>query len=265
MIQETTNQFRGTVRDTMTRDVVFADCNSTICEISELMVEKNLRRMVVIDERKKVLGVVSQRDVLKHYVAIKDKDADTQNMVRSRTIDKILPKTKPITISPDLPVAKAMLLIAANKIGCLPVVGFQNELIGLLTVTDLLRQATGKKQNLDAVFQFFIPNSQNNASKPAYIRKSSLEIVVPLNAIDSPETIPPYVVLGYDPPTGRILLKFLEDAIDGALRTREFEGNISIEAKSFIDFFDLTRKVTAFNVTMPQGPDYVVLTPKKAF
>jgi acetoin utilization protein AcuB len=77
-------------------------------------------------ERKRVLGVISDRDVRQHAADLDDSLVET-----AMTAD-------PVTVSPDTSVEEAASLMLVKDIGCLPVTE-QGALVGIITRTDLLR------------------------------------------------------------------------------------------------------------------------------
>ena len=133
-------QATSLVRDVMTKEVQTSPPTALIAEVAEQMTDQNIRRVVVVDAQQRVLGVVSQRDVLRHYLATEQGDTPAVEP-QNAEIQTLISRNKPVTVLPDLPLNKAAAVLAANKIGCLPVVGLKRELVGILTTTDLLPPA----------------------------------------------------------------------------------------------------------------------------
>ena len=185
----------------------------------------------------------------------------------SAEIQGLVSRDKPVTVLPDLPLVKAAAVLAANKIGCLPVVGLKRELVGILTTTDLLRRVTGHGgDGLEKSFQFYTPASVARVKLPAYIRKLTGELVIPLKCMDNRDAVTPLVVLGYDAKSGRILLKFVTEGTEGegAMRTRVEDDCVIISASGFVTHFDLIGKTSAFDVSVHKDNKYVVLSPRQS-
>lgn len=90
-----------------------------------------IRHFPVIDDRNRLVGVISDRDLLRAFGV-----ADTRLIVIAD-----LMTTQIRTITADAPAEEAVELLLENKIGCLPVVGDDGQLVGLVTETDFLEVA----------------------------------------------------------------------------------------------------------------------------
>jgi CBS domain-containing protein len=263
--EHATQTLPGTVRDVMTKEVQTALPTTPIVEVAQRMSETDTHRTVIVDSLQRVVGVVSQRDVLRHYLSA----AETGELdaLMNAEIQTLVTRDKPVTVLPDLPLIKAAAVLAANKVGCLPVVGVKRELVGILSATDLLRRVTGRGgETLEKSFQFYTAASVARVKLPAYIRKLTGELVIPLKCMDNREAVTPQAVLGYDSRSGRILVKFVTDATeqDGAMRTRIEEDCAVISASSFVTHFDLIGKTSAFDVSVHKDNKYVVLSPRQS-
>ena len=71
-------------------------------------------------------------------------------------------------------------------------------------------------------------------------------------------------VLGYDPPSGRVLVKFVEGGkrSEGAMKTKKVDEHLVISAREFVTHFNLVGKATAFDVSVHKDNLYLVLTPR---
>jgi CBS domain-containing protein len=262
----TTQTLTGLVRDVMTKEVQTTAPSTHVSEVAHQMSEQSSHRIVILDSLQRVIGVVSQRDILRHYLAAAEA-GHPLDVAMSADIQSLISRDKPVTVLPDLPLIKAASVLAANKIGCLPVVGLKRELIGILTTTDLMRRVTGHGgDTLEKSFQFFTPASVARIKLPAYIRKLTGELVIPLKCMDNRDAVTPLVVLGYDGKSGRILVKFVTEGTegDGAMRTRVEEDCAVISASSFVSHFDLIGKTSAFDVSVHKDNKYVVLSPRQS-
>lgn len=256
----------GMVRDVMTRDVQTTPPTALVGEVANQMSENNIRRVIVVDGQQRVLGVVTQRDLLRQYMTAADtEDGSGLDAVLTAEIQTLIGGDKPVTVLPDLPLVKAAAVLAANKAGCLPVVGNNRELVGILTTTDILRRVTGHGgDSLEKAFQFFTPASVARVKLPAYIRKQTGELVIPMKCMDNRDAVTALVVLGYDGKSGRILIKFVNEGTenDGAMRTRIEEDCLVISAVSFVTHFELIGKTSAFDVSVLKDNKYIVLSPR---
>ena len=159
------------------------------------------------------------------------------------------------------------MVLAANKIGCLPVVGFHGDLVGLLTASDMLRHITGGvSARLESAFEIYSPTNEQKVKLPAYIRKSSGELVIPVKSMEKPEMCTKYVVLGYDPPTGRISVKFAGDdpGVEAAMRSRTDDGCLVVASSGFVAHYNLAGKTSAFDISSHKDNRYIVLSPRQS-
>jgi len=265
-LEAVADQLAGTVRDIMTEEVRSARINMSVSEVADLLAEFELRRIVVVDQFKQVAGVISQRDVLRHFVGTTDEPIDCGGASAFAPISDLLEGKKPVTVSPLLPLRNAAFVLAANKIGCLPVVTPDNTLMGILSTTDLIKHLTGHTaQSIETTFRFYSPSASARAKMPAYIRRVNGDLVIPMSAVGNKEQRVDYAVLGYDPPTGRILVKLSgeSESDENSIKTKRAEESIVIPASGFVTHFGLNGKASAFDVRIQGEDGYLVLKPRQ--
>ena len=250
----------GTVRDLMVQEVKSVSSTWSVAEAASMMAEFNLRRVVVVDRNQHVVGVVSQRDVLRHYLL-----SEQSMPVTTTSIDRLITKDAPVTVSPSTSLVRAAVVLATNKVGCLPVVDMQQKLEGLLSMTDLLRHLTGNDEGCkESGFKFYTPATDSRAKAPAYIRRASGDLVLPRVCIDKDETVADHAVLGFDESNGCIMVRFLREGkdIDGAMKVKSNKEQIVICARSFVKHFELNGKTAAFDVSKHEDVDWLLLSPR---
>jgi CBS domain-containing protein len=94
----------------------------------EIMHDRNLHHLPVVDAANKVVGVLTQRDLqlaARHYLEAEVEVSEVMH-------------TPVVTIGPGDSLVSAARLMAANRIGGLPVVQ-EGRVVGVLTETDLFR------------------------------------------------------------------------------------------------------------------------------
>ncbi|HTN77024.1 MAG TPA: CBS domain-containing protein [Pirellulaceae bacterium] len=266
-LEAVTPHLTGMVRDVMTKEVQTAAPTALVGEVANQMSDSQTRRIIIVDAQQRVLGVVSQRDILRHYmVAAEQQDSSSPEACLSVEIQTLIGRDKPVTVLADLQLIKAAAVLAANKAGCLPVVGLKRELLGILTTSDVIRRVTGHGgESFEKAFQLYTPASVARVKLPAYIRKLTGELVVPMKCMDNREAVQPLVVLGYDGKSGRILAKFVSEGTEneGAMRTRVEEDCLVISASGFVTHFELVGKTSAFDVSVHKDNKYLVLSPRQ--
>ena len=127
----------GEVADLMTPDPVTVQPTAPVGEVWKTMVERRFRHMLVSDEASRLLGLVSQRDLISaaHSAGLRvDSDAD-------RPVSELM-HSSVVTVRPDCCAAEAARHMLSSKQSCLPVVNDGGVLVGILTEADFLRLAT---------------------------------------------------------------------------------------------------------------------------
>ncbi|NPA90227.1 MAG: CBS domain-containing protein [Chloroflexi bacterium] len=127
------------VREIMTSPVVVVHKDADLAEVQSLMEAHNVRRLPVVDDEGRLVGIVSQGD-LREATAVQA----TVNPYAPEasetwlTVEEIM-TPNPITITPDEPIWRVAELFIEHKIGGLPVVDEKGDLQGIVTESDVLR------------------------------------------------------------------------------------------------------------------------------
>jgi acetoin utilization protein AcuB len=127
------------VGERMSAPVLTIDIDFTIHEALQTMRENGMRRLPVVDDDGKLVGLVSEKDLL-------DASPSGATSLSVWELNYLLSKinigdimtTDVITISEDTPLEEAARIMADNKIGSLPVVENGN-VVGIITETDLFK------------------------------------------------------------------------------------------------------------------------------
>ena len=132
------------VINSMIKKVITIDKNKTIFEAQDSMAANNIRHLPVVDIEKRVIGIITDRDIRSAMPYRLLKESATQEEregLKTLTVAKIMTQN-PKTISPMDTIQDALMLIQKEKIGAFPVVDEQGVLKGILSVRDLLRAFT---------------------------------------------------------------------------------------------------------------------------
>jgi CBS domain-containing protein len=140
-----------TVRDVMTTSVTSVGRSTPLQDVAELLVDRRISGVPVVDEDGIVLGVVSEADFL-----VKEQGAEA---IRHRRLARMLGESTeskaqlakvratnageamtapPVTIESTSPISAAARLMTARRVNRLPVVD-GGRLVGIVTRADLLR------------------------------------------------------------------------------------------------------------------------------
>ena len=120
------------VGDVMTVGPTCISPSATLLELVKLFHAKEFRHPLVADADGRLVGVVSDRDVIRCFGPGRYPE---ERVLESVTAADIM-STDLVTISPEAPLAQAIELLCGFGINCLPVVE-GGKVVGILTSTDL--------------------------------------------------------------------------------------------------------------------------------
>jgi len=132
--------YKGFMREKIQRNPATIGPEASFYEARNLIHEKGVRHLPVVDKNHMLVGIVTDRD-------IREAAPSDATLLSVQELNYLLgklkvssfmtPKDKLVTITPDTLIEEAVQLMHDHKIGCLPVVE-QGKLYGLFTETDAL-------------------------------------------------------------------------------------------------------------------------------
>ncbi len=126
------------VRDWMTTQITKAAPRLRLHDALRLMNRSNIRTLPVV-EKENLVGIVTKRDLLRSDVSSVMRDIwDQYRQVGNVPLENIMTKTV-ITIPANFSMTRAAQSLLDNKITALPVVNEEQQMIGILTSTDLFK------------------------------------------------------------------------------------------------------------------------------
>jgi CBS domain-containing protein len=126
------------VSDLMATDVVTVDRNDDLRLVDDIMAERHIRHIPVIEDDI-VVGLVSQRDVFKARMSSTMGYGEKgQRLFLQTILVKEIMSHPAMTVTPETSVQEAIDLLIDKGIGCLPVVQ-RDQLVGIVTKTNLLQ------------------------------------------------------------------------------------------------------------------------------
>jgi CBS domain-containing protein len=133
------------VKDLMTTDVKTCSPDTTVAEAAHLMWEGDCGVLPVVDDGE-LVGVVTDRDM---YIALA-----TQNARASRLKVGAVATKKLATCAPEDDVQAVLAKMKQERVRRLPVLGFGNTVLGILSMNDILLAAgAGKELGSEDVVQ----------------------------------------------------------------------------------------------------------------
>ena len=132
--------YKGFMREKIRKNPITINPNASFYEAQNLIQEKGIRHLPVVDETNRLLGIVTESDIRK--AAPSDVDMlrvqEASYLLRNLKVSAFMtPKEKLVTITPDALIEEAAQLMYEHKIGCLPVVEGE-KLYGIFTETDAM-------------------------------------------------------------------------------------------------------------------------------
>ena len=132
--------YKGFMREKIQKNPVTISAEASFYEARNLIHEKGIRHLPVVDKNNSLVGIVTDRD-------IREAAPSDATLLSVQELNYLLgklkvssfmtPKAKLITITPDTLIEEAVQLMHDNKIGCLPIVEGK-KLYGIFTETDAL-------------------------------------------------------------------------------------------------------------------------------
>ncbi|WP_405521739.1 CBS domain-containing protein [Streptomyces canus] len=143
----------STVSSVMTTEVVRATHGTPFKEVTRLLREHRISGLPVVDEDDKVIGVISETDLMAHQAQLPDPYEPKRRFrladltpaarrqaakARARSAGQLM-STPPITVSADNTIVEAARTMAQNRVERLPVLDEEGRLVGIVTRRDLLK------------------------------------------------------------------------------------------------------------------------------
>jgi acetoin utilization protein AcuB len=132
--------YKGFMREMIQKNPVTIGPDASFFEARNLIHEKGIRHLPVVDKNSKVVGIVTDTDIREAAPSdVTSLSVHELNYLlgKLKVSAFMTPKQKLITIGPDTLIEEAVKLMRDHKIGCLPVLEGER-LYGIFTETDAL-------------------------------------------------------------------------------------------------------------------------------
>lgn len=127
------------VRDLMTTEVITIDADTTLATAEHLMKESRIRHLPVIDDDFRLIGLLTHRDLLAAELSNLHGMEEANSRFKSTVqVSKVM-RDDVECASADDDLAEVARTLQRRKFGCMPVLGEEGVLVGIITATDYLR------------------------------------------------------------------------------------------------------------------------------
>lgn len=143
------------IKTIMTKKVISCSPETTVAEIARLLFDRNLTGMPVVDGKGKVVGIVTEYDLMSKYMGVhiptyvKLLESLGRNEVGTRIRDELeailrttareIMTDKAVTVSPESTVESAAVIFSEQRINPLPVVDKAGKLVGIVSRADIVK------------------------------------------------------------------------------------------------------------------------------
>jgi predicted transcriptional regulator len=148
----------------MSKNVIKVNYEISALEISKTMVKRRISSVVIIDNNDKIIGIVTEKDLIKEVCA--------KNLLATTLTAAKVMSSPLITISKNSTINDATKLMVEKKIKHLAI-HENNDIIGILTTYDLINLLRNKVKSieldsnlLDAISMADIPLEEGGFSLP---------------------------------------------------------------------------------------------------
>lgn len=115
------------VEEFTTPCIHFLQLKNTVKEAEKIMSDNNIRHLPVLGADKKVVGIVSERDIYFSYKLYASKDISVQKIM----------KTNPYCVPAQTKIYEVALTMSENKYGS-AIILYEDNSLGIFTSTDVL-------------------------------------------------------------------------------------------------------------------------------
>ncbi len=212
------------VKERMTSPAMTVTADTTFQDALKLMRDQKFRRIPVVDHEGKLIGIVSERDLLHaspspatslsvwevNYLLWKLKVAD----IMTHHV---------ITISQDAPIEDAANLMVTRKIGGLPVVNSSNQVVGVITETDIFKAfaemlGSGEK---GVRLTIKVPSGSGTLARLSQAIYEAGGLIISVGSLDKESAKERELIIKVRGVTKDKIVKVLEDLGDHVIDARE--------------------------------------------
>ena len=124
----------------MTARIVTVEMDDRLEVVRQIFDRLNFHHLLVIDDAKKLVGVVSDRDLLKALSPYVGSAAETARDLATlnKRVHQIMSRTL-LTLHPHAAVHEAVQLLLDHRISCIPIVNDEFKPVGIVSWRDVMK------------------------------------------------------------------------------------------------------------------------------
>lgn len=138
-----------TAEDIMTTDVINVHPKDTLHQVSRILAENNTSGAPVVDDIERIVGIVSEHDIVSYLSTFEDKELDMIDTTElphlahiylqasAKPVEEVM-TTEIVTAIPDTKIEILARLMTENNINRVPIV-VKGKLVGMVSRIDILR------------------------------------------------------------------------------------------------------------------------------
>ncbi len=139
------------VHDVMTRDVVTTSPSASLSDVADVLVGRRLRAIPVVDEAGHVLGMITDRQVMEHFLPALDDPGGRRptrpTLLREAQVRDIMQRTV-MCVNDTESLGDVVRLMLDKELERLPVTR-EGQLVGFLTRGDIIRRLLRDSDAID--------------------------------------------------------------------------------------------------------------------
>ena len=142
------------VQDVMTKNPRSVSPATSVREAAQIMKTQDVGFVPVVDENRRLVGVITDRDIAIRLVA-DGRDVNT-------AVREVMSSGNIATLTADQDVDKAMQTMASEKVRRVPVVDERGSVVGVVAQADIVRKANDRKAE-ETVERISEPGGEHSA------------------------------------------------------------------------------------------------------
>lgn len=139
-----------TVEEIMTVDPMTLNVDATLEDARKLMTQHRIRHIPIVDDEKRLLGLITQRDLLAASIALPNAEPSSVHQYESSVSVQQVMREKVASIDESMELRSVAVKMQQTKIGCMPVLR-DSKLVGIITDSDYVGLAINLLEQLEAI------------------------------------------------------------------------------------------------------------------